>query len=113
MLQDTRGQFVYRAPQDGEFWFALRTVDRQGQLRGGKMAPSCVSLSIAKFLRYKSMPNAEQQAKSPFVIKPAIPLSPLKTLALSYQINGQGDWRPITLNRTTLTDPRQTHCKAH
>ncbi len=30
--QPEAGRFVFRAPQDGEYWFSLRTVDRAGQV---------------------------------------------------------------------------------
>lgn len=32
-VQPNRQQFQFRAPSDGEYWFAIRTVDRSGQLR--------------------------------------------------------------------------------
>jgi hypothetical protein len=28
-----KGGFVFRAPRDGEYWFAIRTVDRNGQMK--------------------------------------------------------------------------------
>ncbi len=39
MTKAVRGQFIFQAAQDGEYWFAIRTVDPQGQLRGGKSGP--------------------------------------------------------------------------
>jgi hypothetical protein len=107
VLQDTRGQFVFRAAQDGEFWFALRTVDRQGQLRGGKNGPE---LRVFVDSQVPSLQvDAQRGAAGEVTVRyqASDPALATETLALSYQINGQGDWRPITLNRTTLTDPRQ------
>src|SRR5262249_10328814 len=35
-VQPARGSFVFRAPYDGEYWFTIRTVDRQGATRPEK-----------------------------------------------------------------------------
>src|SRR5688500_17664958 len=32
-----KGGFVFRASRDGEFWFAIRTVDRQGQMKSERI----------------------------------------------------------------------------
>jgi hypothetical protein len=35
--QPAAGSFVFRAPHDGEYWFAIRTLDRQGVTRPEKL----------------------------------------------------------------------------
>ncbi len=32
-VKPDKGQFIFRAPHDGEFWYAIRTVDAQGMAR--------------------------------------------------------------------------------
>src|SRR5687767_9022871 len=32
-----KGAFTFRAPADGEFWFAIRTANRAGQMLGDKI----------------------------------------------------------------------------
>jgi hypothetical protein len=42
-----QGSFSYTAPQDGEYWFRLRAVDRKGRMRGGAAADMRVLVDAA------------------------------------------------------------------
>lgn len=96
--EPTQRQFLFRAAGDGEYWFAVRTVDRQGQGRPPKITAPGMRVAIDT-----APPRLELSAKpAPGGLVDLTwtleePLPKLDTLKLSYRVGDQGLWQPIPL----------------
>ena len=99
ITETQRGQFTFRAPGDAEYWFAIRTVDRAGQLRGGRNGPELRVIVDAQPPVIKL--DAQRGAAGEIAIRYDITDAALKpdSLALSYQLAGMTDWRSVTFDK--------------
>jgi hypothetical protein len=100
-----RPAFTFRASHDGEYWFAVRTVDLQGNLFPGKdekVEPSmkvvvdttAPSLILEPDGRRGSLAAVRWEIKDEHL--------DLKTLSLEYQVEGARDWRQVPIQRFSL-----------
>lgn len=100
-----RPAFTFRASRDGEFWFAVRTVDSKGNLYPSddeKAEPSMKvvvdttppSLVLEPDGRRGSVAAVRWEVKDEHL--------DLKTLALEYQAEAARDWRQLPITRLGL-----------
>ncbi len=99
ITETQRGQFTFRAPGDAEYWFAIRTVDRAGQLRGGRNGPELRVIVDAQPPVIKL--DAQRGAAGEIAIRYEISDAALQpqSLALSYQLAGMTDWRSVSFDK--------------
>lgn len=90
------GRFDFRAEADGEYWFAVRTVDHQGQLHpGGKLQPG---LSVAVDTRKPllkidlSQPSPGRVALSWVTVDENVAPDGVQ---LEFSQSGIPDWQPV------------------
>ncbi|HEY2147105.1 MAG TPA: hypothetical protein VGH32_04160, partial [Pirellulales bacterium] len=95
-VEPTQTSFTYRAPHDGEYWFAIRTVDKQGHVK-----PEAIQLPELRVIVDTLPPRLEiQSARNPAgeIIVHWLAVDPLlkaDTLRIDYQMAGDSTWRPI------------------
>ena len=99
--------FNFTARTDGEFWFAVRTVDNQGRLFPSdnatikpnmKVTIDTVKpvLEIVPRVRRGNLASIEWTATDEAL--------DLETLAFDYQVDGSTEWVPIPLSRPSRSD---------
>lgn len=96
--EPTQRQFLFRAASDGEYWFAVRTVDRQGQGRPAKITAPGMRVAIDTVpprLELSAQPEPDGAVTLNWTLEE--PLPKLDTLKLSYRVGDQGLWQPIPL----------------
>ncbi len=97
--------FTYRAARDGEYWFAVRTMDTKGQLYPGsdeEVEPSMKvvvdttppRLTIESEGRRGSLAAVRWDVRDEHL--------DLKSLIVEYQVEGGRDWRQIPIKPTLL-----------
>jgi hypothetical protein len=88
--------FTFRAPHDGEYWFLIRTVDRQG-----RMKPENIRTPELRVIVDSMPPRLELRAeRSPSgeILAHWLAVDPLlkaDTLKIEYQIAGENGWRVV------------------
>lgn len=99
ITETQRGQFTFRAPGEAEYWFAIRTVDRAGQLRGGRNGPELRVIVDAQPPVIKL--DAQRGAAGEIAIRYEITDTALQpqSLALSYQLAGMTEWRSVAFDK--------------
>jgi len=105
----TDRRFRYTAPRDGEYWFAVRTIDAQGRpWPDGVMQPGLhVLVDTTKPWLHLTAKNASGGEVEVSWHVEDTHLEP-ESLKLHYQVTGSGPWQPIpaptsqhSANRTT------------
>jgi hypothetical protein len=102
-----QSSFKYRAPRDGEYWFAIRTVDREGHVRGGNWNRPELRVivdTVPPHLELSAWRTADGQSFVHWVASD--PLLNPKSLKVECQTNGDRQWRPIEVNPPR--DPQST-----
>jgi hypothetical protein len=99
ITETLRGQFTFRAPSDAEYWFAIRTVDRAGQLRGGRNGPELRVIVDAQPPVIKL--DAQRGAAGEIAIRYEVTDAALQpqSIALSYQLVGMTEWRSVAFDK--------------
>lgn len=97
------GRFSYRAPHDGEFWFLVRTLNRQGRLLPEKpFAPEIRVLVDTEPPRLEVSCNRGSAGEIYCVWKSSDPQLRSDTLELKYQgIDGGTQWQPVAVAPST------------
>jgi hypothetical protein len=97
-VKPEKGAFVFRAPHDGEYWYSIRTVDKQGVARPeGPLEPQlkvtvdtvAPRLDLSAFRGDAGEIVARWQAVDPH-LKP-------DTFKLEYQTNSTGPWERVAV----------------
>ena len=104
-VKATEERFVFRAPHDGEYWFCIRTVDKQGTVRpeGPQTADLKVlvdtmqpRLDLTAVRGTAGEVTAHWQAIDPN-LKP-------DTLSIEYQAGANEPWERVAVETPTATD---------
>ncbi len=105
ITETQRGQFTFRAPGDAEYWFAIRTVDRAGQLRGGRNGPELRVIVDAQPPAIKL--DAQRGAAGEIGVRYEVSDASLQpqSIALSYQLAGMTDWRSVSFDKPFGAQP--------
>lgn len=104
-----KGGFTFRAPSDGEYWFAIRTVDRTGQMRSDK-----VGLPELRVLVDTRPPRldftAKRGADGEIVVQwqTVDPNLRPDSLTLQYQSTGNPRWRSIAVESPAIDAMRSS-----
>lgn len=98
--EPTRAGFIFRAPQDGEFWFLVRTVDRQGERRPRELRDPELRVivdTIPPVLELKAARAAGGEVRAEWRIEDGFPR--METFRLEYKVLGSAEaWRPIAVD---------------
>lgn len=98
---DPQKQFQYEAPDDGEFWFATRTIDSQGKAHpAGSMAPQLkVFVDTTKpALQLKADADENGNVQASITIRDA---TPLKQVRLRYVTDTVNRWHEVDVSQLT------------
>lgn len=88
------GVVTYRAPADGEYWFRLRTVDRQGRTRGGPGPDMRVLVDVAgPRLTARVWKGADGEIVCRYAA--ADDSIDLKSLRFEYRTPGDPGWKTV------------------
>lgn len=99
----TAGQFVFRAPADGEYWFACRTIDAQGRAVGGdKFSPelrvrvdtTLPKVDLSARVGATGEIIAAWQASDEDLVQ--------ESVIIEYQAAGDLRWQNVTLDPTKI-----------
>ncbi len=100
-----RPAFVFRAPRDAEYWFAVRTLDARGKVYPTDDATVEPSLKVIVDTTPPSVIlEAEDRRGSFAAIRWEVrdEYLDIATLTLEYQIDGAGEWRRVPIRRAAL-----------
>lgn len=97
--------FTFRAARDGEYWFAVRTLDMDGRYNPSDDKPILPDwrvvvdtkkpgLGLESISRRGSTATVHWDARDENL--------DLSSLVLEFSIPGSGEWKPVPMNRTTL-----------
>lgn len=88
------GAVAYRAPGDGEYWFRLRAVDRQGRTRGGPGPDMRVLVDVAgPRLTARVWKGADGEIVCRYAA--ADDSIDLKSLVFEYRASGDPGWKTV------------------
>lgn len=91
-----KGSFIFRAPRDGEYWYSIRTVDKQGTVRpDGPLSPQLkVNVdTVAPRLELTASRGAGGEVVARWqAVDPHLKLSSFK---LEYQANSSDPWERV------------------
>ncbi|MCA1657460.1 MAG: hypothetical protein LC713_07115, partial [Actinobacteria bacterium] len=93
-----RPAFTFRAARDGEYWFAVRTVDTKGQLFPGEdenVDPSMKVVIDTNPPRLVIEPDGRRGSLAAVRWDVRDEHLDLKSLAIEYQVEGGRDWRQV------------------
>jgi len=99
--------FLFRAPGDGEYWFQIRTVDRQGRMPdvGGKPELRVVVDTLQPRLELKAARGEAGEVRATW--QAVDPLLNADSLKIEYQ-TASGQWRAVALDRPSAGGDRST-----
>ncbi len=98
----TAQHFAFRAAGDGEYWFAVRTLDRSGRLRPERIDGPALRVVVDTTLprlRLQAWRGQAGQISAQWEIDELNPRS--DSLSIQYRTDPNGPWQPVAL------DPRQ------
>jgi hypothetical protein len=90
--------FTFRTDQDGEFWFAVRTMDKRGTLNPAEDADMQVGLRVivdSEVPRIELRPVARNGREVGFEWEVQDRNIDLETLKTEYRVEGQETWRAV------------------
>jgi hypothetical protein len=94
--------FTFRAARDGEFWFAVRTIDTQGRMFPGEDEQVEPKLKVVVDTRPPSLVlEADKREGGLAMVRWEVRDEhlELKSLSLEYQIEGAREWRTVRITR--------------
>ena len=103
-----QGRLQFPRPVDGEYWFAIRTANRNGQMRPEKI--SVPELRVAVDTRPPRLDLSAKRGPAGEIIvswQSVDPALNAKSLQLQYQSTGNPRWQPIAIDSSAV-DPRST-----
>jgi hypothetical protein len=88
--------FTFRAPHDGEYWFLIQTVDRQGRLKPEDMRAPRLRVIVDTMPPRLELAAARSPSGEIVVRWQAVdPLLKADSLRMEYQIAGENGWRSV------------------
>jgi hypothetical protein len=108
-VKPDRGSFIFRAPHDGEYWFCIRSTDKQGNPMPS--APYSAGLKVIVDtlgprldVTAERLPAGELSAQWQ-AVDPA--LQP-DTLKLAYRTGDDAEWQELAAAQARITEGRST-----
>lgn len=98
-------EFAFRAPRDGEYWFAVQTLDIKGKLYPNGDMPAEPSLKvIVDSVAPTVVLEAQGRRGSAVGVRWDVQDEHLmlNTLSIEYQAEGARDWRNVPLSRSDI-----------
>jgi hypothetical protein len=104
-----RGSFVFRAPRDGEYWFAIRSVDAAGKATpDGAFSPGLKVIVDTMPPRLdvtaERLPTGELSAQWQSVD----PLLDPSTIKIEYRSDDNDEWRELAASQARISEGRNT-----
>lgn len=108
-VKPDRGSFVFRAPHDGEYWFGIRSVDRQGNVAPGGPLMAGMKVIVDTLaprldVTAERMPAGELSAQWQ-VVDPSLKPDSLK---IEYRADDTAEWRELAASQARITEGRST-----
>lgn len=106
-----KSQFLFRAPNDGEYWFLISTVDRSGQIRPqrseGPGLRVVVDTTLPELQVQARQEDAGQVAVRWRAVDPSLDLDKLK---IQYRFEVRQPWQSVAVDRQAISSagPMQT-----
>ena len=97
-----RPYFLFTAKTDGQYWFAARTVDKQGRLfppNGTDIEPNMRVMIDTKKPEMSIEPRARRGNIASIEWDVTDEALDLESLAFEYQVDNSTDWIPITIRK--------------
>ncbi|MFO0896898.1 MAG: hypothetical protein U0836_05635 [Pirellulales bacterium] len=104
-----QGRFQYRAPQDGEYWFAIRTLDRSQRLRPDKpLSPEMQVLvdTVAPLVEVSAERGSAGEVRVAW--KMADPHLDPASLKLDFRGEADIDWQPVAIDADRTLEGRNS-----
>ena len=101
--------FTYRAPHDGEYWFQIRTADRQGRLAsdvGSRPEFRVIVDTMKPRLDLTASRGEAGEVKATW--QAVDPLLNPDSLKIEYQTSS-GSWRAVAVDRHSRPKPQHEH----
>ncbi len=97
-VRPNEGSFVYTAEQDGNYWFATRTVDLDGRSFPTSMDNAAPQLKVVvdtqpPVITLRSLPPRDGLAQIDWELRDAN--LDLNSLEVDYRLHGSSDWLPL------------------
>jgi hypothetical protein len=108
-VKPDRGSFVFRAPHDGEYWFAIRSLDQQGNFAPpGSFAPALKV--IVDTLAPRVDVSAERLSAGELsaqwqIVDPSLKVDSLK---IEYRTDDKAEWQELAASQARITEGRST-----
>ncbi len=102
-VEPSRRHFVFAAPNDGEYWFRICTLDRSGQLRPATSGPPGLIVvvdTVAPTLQLEAQRGAAGQISARWKIYEPHPQ--LSTLVMQYRTTAGDPWQKVAIDRAKL-----------
>ena len=100
-VDPAHGKFIFRAPHDGEYWFLIRTVDRQNRVRPEGSLPELRVIvdTIPPRIELQAArgPSGEITASWQMLDPNIRP----ETLKIEYQVGPEQPWSAVAMDRPT------------
>lgn len=108
-VKPDRGSFVFRAPHDGEYWFCIRSLDKQGTVApAGQLTPGLKvvvdTLAPRLDVTAERLPAGELSAQWQ-IVDPA--LNP-DSLRIEYRTDDTAEWQELAASQARITEGRST-----
>ena len=100
-----RPAFTFRASRDGEYWFAVRTLDKKGQLFPSQDKQVEPSMKVVVDTSPPSLviePDGRRGSQTTVRWEVRDDHLDLKSLRLEYQVAGGRDWRQVPIRRASM-----------
>jgi hypothetical protein len=100
-----RPSFTFRSPRDGEYWFAVRTMDTTGKLYPSEDESVEPSMKVVVDTTPPSLllePDGRRGSRVAVRWEVRDEHLDLNTLVLEYQAEGAREWRQVPIRRKTL-----------
>ncbi len=100
-----RPVFSFRSSHDGEYWFAVRTIDQKGRMYPAKDEPAEPNMKVVVDTTPPALvlePNGRRGSMASVRWDVKDENLDLKTLVLEYQVAGGRDWRSLPIERRSL-----------
>lgn len=108
-VKPDRGSFVFRAPHDGEYWFSIRSVDRQGIVTpSGAFTPGLKVIvdTLAPRLDVTAERLSAGELSAQWqIVDPSLKPDSLK---IEYRTDDTGEWEELAASQARITEGRST-----
>jgi hypothetical protein len=101
----SKGQFVFRAASDGDYWFAMRSRDRSGQVHPSRVQAPGLRVIVDRTVPILKIQAVQDQSGQIHAQWQVIELHPdPKTLSIQYRAGESGSWQDVPAESDVIED---------